>query len=71
VILHTWIYDAQGAGIVDQTETVAATGFAVTGSVDHRYELPIAGLAPGEYVLTFEVDRGKGTYKRDVRFTVR
>jgi VWFA-related protein len=71
VTLHTWIYDAHGAATLNQTETVAATGFAATGSVDHRYELPIAGLAPGEYVLTFKADRGKDTYERDVRFTVK
>jgi hypothetical protein len=31
----------------------------------------LAGLAPGEYVLTFEAEKGKDRSELDVRFTVK
>jgi len=33
--------------------------------------VPIAKLAPGAYVLTFEAASGKNTARRDVRFSVK
>jgi hypothetical protein len=71
VILHTGIYDEHERAIVDRTETVAAADFdAAARSTDH-YDVPLAGLAPGEYVLTFEAEKGKVRSERDVRFAVK
>jgi VWFA-related protein len=72
VTLHTWLYDEHDTAIVDRTETVPPAGFEAAGrSADHTYDVPIATLAPGDYVLTFEADKGKDRDARDVRFTVK
>jgi len=70
--LQTWIRDVDGKRVVDQTQTIAAADFNLTArSVDHLYDLPVTGLAAGEYVLTFRVVNGRDGDWRDVRFTVK
>jgi len=72
VILHTKIQDGHDAVLTDLTATIAATDFDQgSRSADHRYALPLSALAPGEYLLTFEADRGKDTASRAVIFAVR
>jgi hypothetical protein len=39
--------------------------------VPYRFELPLAKLGAGEYLLTFEARAGTASAQRDVRFTVR
>jgi hypothetical protein len=36
-----------------------------------NFELPIASLKPGPYLLTLEAMLGKTTARRDVRFEIR
>jgi len=36
-----------------------------------KYAIPLSGLAPGPYLLTFEATLGQTTVRRDVRFEVR
>jgi VWFA-related protein len=70
--LHTHITDGHDRTVFDETSTIAATDFdASTRAADHRFDLPIAPLPPGEYVLTFEAANGATTVRRDVRFSVR
>jgi hypothetical protein len=40
-------------------------------TADVRYTVPIAGLMPGEYLLTFEATLGDAVLRRDLRFAVR
>ena len=44
---------------------------AALRAADLRYQLPMAKLAPGEHLLTFEATCGATTLRRDVRFSVR
>jgi VWFA-related protein len=70
--IHTHIIDAHDATMFDDTTTIAATDFdAPTRAADDRFHVPIAKLAPGAYVLTFEAASGKNTARRDVRFSVK
>jgi hypothetical protein len=41
------------------------------GYADYVVDLPLAGLAPGEYLLTIEARTTLASERRDVRFTVR
>lgn len=63
---------------VDTTITDAAGNTVVSRSVqplapfEHRYEVPLNTLAPGDYLLTFTAKTERGaTASRDVRFTVK
>jgi hypothetical protein len=40
-------------------------------SADYQIDLPLARLAPGEYLLTINATLGKHEAKRDVRFAVK
>ena len=54
------------------TESVAPDQFnAAMRAVDHPFAVPLATLAPGDYLLTFEATIGKTIVRRDVRFAVR
>jgi len=36
-----------------------------------RLDVPLKGLAPGEYLLTLDATSSRGAARRDVRFSVR
>jgi VWFA-related protein len=57
--------------IVDHAVVIEAPRFTATRSADHRIELPIARLAPGEYLLSIEAVVGKSSAERHARFTVK
>jgi hypothetical protein len=69
VTIETEIIDAAGAVVHTATRTTAPKAFA-TGSVEHRFELPLASLAPGDYLLRFVATAGGARAQRDVRFSV-
>ena len=65
------IVDDHDKTVIDQTDTLGVDRFATARAADQRFALPLTELAPGEYLLTFEVTMGKATARRDVRFSIR
>ena len=66
------IIDAQGQTMMNHEDSLGAASFdAKTRPDDDRIALPIANLAPGEYLLTIETAIDKTTAQREVRFTVK
>lgn len=45
--------------------------FDASHRAQHRFVLPLAGLPPGEYLLTFDAKAGTVSARRDVRCEVR
>lgn len=70
--VETRITNAAGEVVHRQPTAYTAQQFAPAGHVEHRFELPLTALEPGDYLLTFAAttERG-GTVTRDVRFSVR
>lgn len=65
------VTDANGAQVHVKTGAVAAEAFTRTRSADYTYELPLAPLARGSYLLTIEARIGAVAARRDLRFSVR
>jgi hypothetical protein len=71
VTLATRIVDGQGGRVLEKAEAVGGESFGAGRALERTLQLPLAQLAPGEYLLSFEATRDKATVRRDVRFTVR
>jgi hypothetical protein len=71
VTLAGRIVDGQGAVVQEKTDTLGVESFGPSRAVDCSLPLPLAQLAPGEYLMSFEAARDKTTVRRDVRFKVR
>lgn len=71
VVIETEIIDAAGALVHTATRTIAADAFADGAGAEHRYELPLAALGAGNYLLRFVATAGPTHVQRDVRFSVR
>jgi hypothetical protein len=69
--LTTRIVDATDKVIVEQQDTLGTDRFSEVRSADVRFNLPVAQLLSGEYLLSFQVTQGKETARRDVRFSVK
>ncbi len=65
------VSDTSDRSVFDETTALSVDRFAATHSADHRLELPLAKLEPGEYLLTIEAAQGPNIARRGVRFTVR
>jgi hypothetical protein len=61
---------ADGSPLRDVTATRVATAQADAGRAAYTLRLPLAGLAPGTYVLAIEAPAGRRTVSRRVPFTV-
>ena len=70
VPLTTRIVNEQGDAVFERTETLGSVRFDGARAADHRFELPLSGLAPGAYLLTFEAALGERSARREVRFVV-
>jgi VWFA-related protein len=68
-VLETEIIDAAGAVVHAATRRIPPEAFAA-GGAEHRFELPLAALTPGDYLLRFVATAGDARAQRDVRFTV-
>jgi hypothetical protein len=72
VDVETRITSAAGEVVHSRTMAYTPSDFAASGHVEHRFELPLNELQPGDYLLTFAATTGRGaTATRDVRFGVR
>jgi VWFA-related protein len=56
--------------LVNQKQTLEPPHFTARAA-DVNFEVPIASLKPGPYLLTLEATLGKATARRDVRFEIR
>jgi len=70
VTMTTSIADALGAVLVTKSDIIAATAFA-NGEAEHRFEIPLADLPPGPYLLRFVATIGATSAQREVRFLIR
>lgn len=67
--IETTILDEQGTAVATNRQTLAATAFAA-GAAEYRYEVPLAELRPGSFVMLIAATTGKLQDQRTVRFTV-
>jgi hypothetical protein len=65
------IVDDRDAVVFDDASTLDRDRFARTRAADYTLNLPLARLAPGEYLLTIETTVEPHRDRRDARFTVR
>ena len=66
------VTDAAGRTTAETADTIAASTFDANNAADFTYELPLASLPPGSYLLSIEARRDARTdVRRNVRFTVR
>jgi hypothetical protein len=66
------ITDAGDRASAETADVLAASRFAPHGAADFTYELPIASLGPGSYLLSIEAKLdAKTAARRDVRFAIR
>jgi VWFA-related protein len=71
VQLTTRVIDDQDKTVTDDAMTVQAEQFTPQRAADHRVDLPVARLRPGQYLLRIEAALGNRRVQREVRFTVR
>ncbi len=64
------VTDARDTVVTRTTESLAPDRFANDRSADYGFELPLARLQPGRYLLTVDVSRGGRSARRDVQFVV-
>jgi hypothetical protein len=64
------VTDANGAEVVARTDEVSARAFGTDRAADYTYELPLATLRPGSFLLTIEAKLGAIVTTRHVRFSV-
>lgn len=70
VQVTTRITDAHNTVVFDLPRTIGSDQFSRTGAFDLLTDVPIAGLAPGPYLLTISGIVGRETIERHVRFAV-
>lgn len=70
VSLHVTVLDSSGATVVDETRDVAADRFATDRRAPVVYDLPLAHLGAGDYLLSLDIARQKQHVQRRVRFQV-
>lgn len=65
------ITDTADVVVIAKTDSLPADRFDTHRAAEYRFDLPIATLAPGSYLLTFEARMaGAPTVRQDVRFVV-
>jgi VWFA-related protein len=57
--------------VLDETTTLDGDRFTTDRGADHRIDLPIARLRPGQYLLRIEAALGTRRAQREMRFTVK
>lgn len=71
VRLHSTIVDAHDKLIASETSTIEAGQFAAARTAEHYITIPLATLAPGDYLLKIETTMGTRVAGRAMRFVVR
>jgi VWFA-related protein len=70
VPLRVQVHDDRGAVVLDRREAVPVSQFTTARAADIRVDLPVARLAPGEYLLTLEAELPETTARQQARFSV-
>lgn len=70
VSAHITIRDGTDALVVDRQQAIPSSQFGSARAADLRFDVPIADLPAGAYVLTIETPVGAATARRDARFQV-
>jgi hypothetical protein len=71
-VIYTTITSAAGMEVSRRANHFAAAQFDAARSVEHRMELDLKALAPGDYLLTFAATGAGGVgIRRETQFTVR
>jgi hypothetical protein len=70
-VLTTKVIDSKGADVLNKVTTLPVSGFDANRSMPYRFAVPVAGLKPGAYLLTFDASVGTVAAKRDIRFHVK
>jgi VWFA-related protein len=65
------VLNATDRVVFDVPRQVGSNQFTPARSFDYPFEVPVARLEPGEYLLRVDAVAGKATARRDARFTVR
>lgn len=63
------VFDSTGTALLDRADVIEATTFAA-GPTFYRFDLPLARLEPGEYLLTVNAERDAVQRTRTIRFEV-
>ena len=71
VVMAVTIRDDREQAVFTASKTIDAARFSASRGVPFRFELPLATLPTGEYLLTFDAKAGSATARRQVRFAVR
>jgi VWFA-related protein len=71
VQLQSTIVDARGTVVASDKSTLDAGQFATGRTADHYLTIPLATLAPGDYLLKVETTMGARVAGRAMRFVVR
>jgi hypothetical protein len=71
VVMTTRVTDRNGVDVINRVETLPVAGFnTTTRSMPVRLAVPVDGLPPGPYLLTFDASVGTASAKREIRFSV-
>ena len=65
------IVDATGASAFASLETLGGERFGKARAADVRFDVPVAKLAPGAYLLSVETVAGEATKRREIRLAVK
>ena len=68
--ITTRLTNADNDVIAELTEVIEPKAGSDPKTVDHRIDLPVEDLTPGEYLVTVEVSAGNDRARRDVRFRI-
>jgi len=69
VTAHVTVRDTEDKVIVDKPMTVSADKFVGRGA-DLQFDVPVADLPNGQYLLTVEAGSGSTSVRRDSRFQI-
>jgi VWFA-related protein len=69
--LAVTIEDATGESVTVSSETLGAERFGKGRAADVRFDVPLAKLSPGPYLLHIQAVAGRATRTREIRLTVK
>jgi hypothetical protein len=70
VVLAARVTDSTGVAVVNRVVTLPILAFGQARAASYRFPVPVAGLKPGAYLLTFDASIGTTNARRDVRFVI-
>ena len=65
------IEDAAGASVSASSDTLGTERFGKARAADVHFDVPVAKLRPGPYLLQVRAVAGKTTTTREIRLTVK